>query len=304
MEQLVFRSAFDGRRIIWSRIAAVRPVATLTVVHGMAEHRERYSAFLNAMAQRGISCYIEDHRGHGASAGNLRERGIFGENGASALLSDLRTLQEIAGKETPDVPHWVLGHSMGALAVRAWMREPDFAAEGVILTGNPGYSPAAPSGIKLARAIEKRRGPYARAPFLALGMTIPFWLKAPGRSRNAWICSDPSVVCAYDADPYCGFAFGANGFEALFRLMLTANAPAVPFSDSDMPVFFLSGEKDPCMAGRKRLAEAADLLRACGLKRVETELIPGMRHEILNEKGKTTVWDRIGDLISEGRETV
>ena len=36
--------------------------------------------------------------------------------------------------------------------------------------------------------------------------------------KNAWLCTVPEVVSAYDEDPACGFNFTLNGYQNLFYL--------------------------------------------------------------------------------------
>ena len=46
-----------------------------------------------------------------------------------------------------------------------------------------------------------------------------------------------------------------------------------------------------------QLQQAAELMRRVGYERVDVKLYPGMRHEILNEKDRQTVWDDILKLL-------
>ena len=58
----------------------------------------------------------------------------------------------------------------------------------------------------------------------------------------------------------------------------------------DLPVLFISGDKDPCMSDLDRFDEAVEKMRKAGYRHVSSILYPGMRHEILNETGKERVW--------------
>ena len=71
-EELRFPSA-DGRSTIralvwWPALAAgTRPQGVVQVIHGMAEHVERYGALARLFASRGFVVCGDDHAGHGAS---------------------------------------------------------------------------------------------------------------------------------------------------------------------------------------------------------------------------------------------
>ena len=64
-------------------------------------------------------------------------------------------------------------------------------------------------------------------------------------------------------------------------------------SRPDMPVLFISGEDDPCLLDRRRFDEAVRTMRRAGYTDVQSRLYTSMRHEILNETGKETVWHDI-----------
>ena len=47
------------------------------------------------------------------------------------------------------------------------------------------------------------------------------------------------------------------------------------------------------MISEKDMMKAAGLMKKVGYASAEVRLYPGMRHEILNENGKETVWNDI-----------
>ena len=298
MDTLKIKSEFDGNEIALAKRDVAAPRAILQIVHGMAEHKERYYPFMEYLAGRGIATVIDDHRGHGASAPDARELGYFGPNGAEALLRDLSQISRMIKQMYPGKRLYMLGHSMGALAARAYIQRFGGALSGLIVSGNPGYSSSAPWGIKLAQRAQRRRGTHARCHLLTLGMFAPFYMRAPALSTiNGWVCGDRQVVREYDSDPLCGFEFYANGYEALLTLMTRAYDPKASFANVDMPVKFFSGAKDACMGGEKGLMRAVDQLKAAGFARVDACIYPGMRHEILNERDKMRVYGDMADTL-------
>lgn len=292
MLESVFVSQHDGLRISYAHKHADNTRAVLVIVHGMAEHKERYYPFMEFLAQHGVASVIEDHRGHGKSVQSEADLGYFGEIGADGLLSDILQLTEYAKLKYPDMPVFMLGHSMGALAVRTFIQQHGDMLSGLIVSGNPGFSGAASWGVKLAQKRQHKKGAHARCRLLTMGMFVPFILGS-GKfySRNAWVCSDREVVREYDADPLCGFEFQANGYEALLTLMLRAYAENAPAVNPNMPVRFFSGAKDACMGGKKALDHAVDLLKKAGYNDVTVKLYDNMAHEILNEKERQQVYD-------------
>ena len=287
-----FKSQHDGLNIAFAHRHASNVRAVLVIVHGMAEHKERYYPFMEFLAQNGIASIVEDHRGHGKSIRSAADLGYFGENGADGLLSDIYQLTKYAKLKYPDMPLFMLGHSMGAMAVRAFIQLHGDMLDGLIVSGNPGYSGSAKMGVEMARRAQQKNGPHARCRMLTIGMFAPFILGSRKfYSRNGWVCSDRDVVKAYDADPLCGFEFQANGYEALLTLMLRSYDESAPAPNKGLPVVFMSGEKDACMGGLKGLEHAVEILKSQGYDNISRHTLANMSHEILNEKDKQTVYD-------------
>ncbi len=295
-----FVSDHDGLKISFAHQHADNARAVLVIAHGMAEHKVRYYPFMKYLAENGVASVIEDHRGHGKSVNSADELGYFGENGADGIICDMRKLTEYARLKYPDLPVFMLGHSMGALVVRTFVQKYADMIDGLMISGNPGANSAAAMALKIAQKAQMKRGKFARSRFLTIATLMPFrLLSGKPLSPNGWVCSDEEVVAAYDADPLCGFEFYANGYEALLTLMMRANDKHVPVPDEKLPVRFFSGENDACMGGMKALESAAELLREAGYESVEIKTYPGMAHEILNEKDKQKVYSDMLETMTK-----
>ena len=171
-----FKSQHDGLNIAFAHRHASNVRAVLVIVHGMAEHKERYYPFMEFLAQNGIASIVEDHRGHGKSIRSAADMGYFGENGADGLLSDIYQLTKYAKLKYPDMPLFMLGHSMGAMAVRAFIQLHGDMLDGLIVSGNPGYNGSAKMGVEMARRAQQKKGSHARCRMLSIGMFAPFIL--------------------------------------------------------------------------------------------------------------------------------
>lgn len=60
-----------------------------------------------------------------------------------------------------------------------------------------------------------------------------------------------------------------------------------------LPILYLSGEKDPCIGGRRAFHEAMAFMKSRGYQNVKGHLYPGLRHEILNEDNKEAIYHDI-----------
>jgi len=294
-----FVSEHDGAKISFAHQHADNARAVLVIAHGMAEHKARYYPFMEFLAANGIASVAEDHRGHGKSVASEKDLGYFGENGADGLINDLKQLTEYAMQQYPGMPVFMLGHSMGALAVRTFIQKHGDMLDGLIVSGNPGSNPAAPMARSLAVKAQNKNGKYARSGFLTFATLMPFRLKSGNvSSKNGWICFNNETVARYDADPLCGFEFYANGYEALLTLMINANNPNAAAPNKKLPVRFFSGAKDPCMGNEKALQNAAELLSKAGYTDIDVKTYPNMSHEILNETDRQTVYKDMLDTLN------
>lgn len=290
-EELRFPSA-DGRSTIralvwWPALAAgTRARGVVQVIHGMAEHVERYDALARLFASRGFVVCGDDHAGHGASCdpdgyGCLPARG-----GAEALVADEHTLRRLVTERMgSDAPYLLLGHSLGSYIARVYLAEHGEGLVGVVLSGT-GTLPVAVSwaGHALARLICAVRGEKYRSKLLD-GMGVGGYARAvPGPTGCEWLSHNEKNVATYVADPRCGFMFSAGGYAAVTKL--TARACSLAWArraPHDVPLLFVSGAEDPVGDNGRGVRAAAELARQAGQRHVDMRIYEGMRHEIFNE---------------------
>ena len=103
----------------------IKPRAIVQLVHGMSEHKERYIPFMEYLTDKGYITVIHDHRGHGKSVKHQDDLGFTYGGGAQAMLQDIRTVNRKIYAYYPELPLILMGHSMGSLAVRAFVAEHD-----------------------------------------------------------------------------------------------------------------------------------------------------------------------------------
>ena len=270
-----------------------KPKCIVQLVHGMSEYKERYLPFMSFLADNGCIAFIHDHRGHGRSVRSKEDLGYFYEGGFRGLVDDIyqmtEALKEQFGNELPLI---LFGHSMGSLAVRCYIQNYDKAIDKLIVCGSPSYNPAAGIGVPVAKLVQAFKGGHAHSRLLD-GLTLGGYAKAyPEEGPFAWLNTDPAAVKKYEDDPYCGFPFTANGYVGLVSLTkLTYTKKAFKTEHPDLPIRFFSGEGDPCAVSPEKFQEAVQFLRDCGYKDVDGKMYKNMRHEILNEPGRQTVYD-------------
>lgn len=289
-------SAYDGLKLslLWTEPEGeIKGVVQIS--HGMSENKERYLPFMEYLAAHGYAAVIHDHRGHGKSVRDNGDLGYFYNGGRKGITEDLYQVSCWIQERFGQIPLYLLGHSMGTLVVRNYLKSYDKLPRKVILTGPPSRNSGAGFGLLIAQAEKAILGGRHRSRgihFMAFG---PYAARFSGRkSPSAWICSDPEVVEDYDQSPYCGFIFTADGFRGLFQLLREAyRAKGWKLENPDLPILFLGGQEDPCIGGGRRFVKQLQFLKKVGYRKVTGKLYPGMRHEILNERGKEEVYANI-----------
>ena len=284
MKTMTIQSRADGLPLsVMTVVPEGEPIALVQLAHGMAEHKERYLPLMTKLAENGFACMINDHRGHGKSVQSEADLGYFYENGDTALVDDLKQLSDAFKQEYPNKKLFLVGHSMGSFAVRAYAGKYGDNIDALVVSGSPGYNSAASAALVLIRLIGWVKGERAKSKFLEKLLNGTFAKNFPGDSEFLWLSANRENVRKYEADPLCGFPFTVNGYRALVRLMCAAYDKKTPIRE-DLPVLFLSGEDDPCAPNREGFDAAVQNFRDRGCKQVNGKMYVGLRHEIFNEQ--------------------
>lgn len=272
------------------------PKAIVQMVHGMAEHIDRYDAPARALCDAGYLVVGHTHLGHGPKA---KIQGHFAdEDGWNRLLEDIHRLRTETEKAYPGVPYFILGHSMGSFLTRCYLTEHGEGLRGAVLSGTGWFGAGqVKAGIALTNilcALGQAQKPAPLVDKLAFSSSNkPF---RPNRTNFDWLCRDNAEVDKYIADPYCGFLFTASGYRELFRgLDRLRNMDTLKKMPKELPVYFFGGDSDPVGSLGSGIPKVADQFRAAGLRDVTVKLYPGGRHEMFNEINRTEVYQ---DLIA------
>ena len=245
------------------------PERVLLLVHGVAEHSGRYEHVGSWFAERACAVHAYDQRGHGKSAGFLGHLRRF-----SDYLDDLDAVLRRARERHPELPVFLVGHSMGGLVVAAFARERRPEVAGIAMSGPALCIPANVSPAMLAGA-------------RLLGRLLPR-LRMNAQIDPAGLSRVPEVVRAYVDDPLVfsqiTASFASEVFAAIRR---TGDGGA----DVRLPTLLLHGEADPLCpveASRRFFTQLGGVAK--GLR-----TYPGLLHEIFNEPERERVFD---DLLA------
>ena len=283
-------------------------VGAVVIIHGMCEHKRRYEEFVRFLAEQGYIVTIFDLRGHGGSVRSTEDLGYLYEGGYRAMLSDIGEMvaetKAYAADRTgrSDLPFSMIAHSMGTLCARCYLREHDDELDRLVLLGCPSKANGLKAGLALVKGLIAVKGDRARSETvdrIVGGSFEKAFAGEPG--PYAWTNSDPEQVRIYNEDPLCGYRFTLNGYANLIAMMiLTYTEGGYALRNPELPIRFFSGADDPCAISKEKLGEAIKLLRKAGYNNTKGKRYPGMRHEILREREKETVWADILAFLKDG----
>lgn len=278
-------------------------ICILQIVHGMAEHIERYEGMAQFFAERGILVTGDDHLGHGKSVSGDGLYGYFCEQDpATVVVRDVHRLKKMTQEDYPGIPYVILGHSMGSFILRNYLFRYGTGIEGAIICGTgsrTNFQNLLSQGIAAAAGVVFGERHTAKLiDKLAFG-AYNKRIENPKTSAD-WLCTDEKVVEEYEKDEMCGFTFKVNGFKTLFQLLSRLNKKEnLDKMPNDLPVHFVSGDMDPVGNYGEGVRRAYEDFRRAGMERVSMKLYPGGRHEILNEKNKIQVYEDLYPWIME-----
>jgi alpha-beta hydrolase superfamily lysophospholipase len=272
-----------------------QPKAIVHIIHGMSEHGARYEHFANALNKANYSAYASDLRGHGKTAGGIENIGFFAESdGWNTVIQDIvKITNEIKAKH-PDLPIFILGHSMGSLLARniAYI-EPNLVNGHIFsgTSGHPGWKGVL--GKPMAKAATQILGKRKKSKSLMKATFAGFNKKIENkRTDQDWLTRDDKIVDAYINDPYCSQIFTNQFFYDLATGVLDVSKQSnINKVNKSTPVLFISGEMDPVGKYGKGVLSIFRKFEKAAIQELEIKLFQGGRHEILNEINKEEVYE-------------
>ena len=237
---------------------ATRPRAELLIVHGLAEYADRYRELAGTLADRGISCFAYDQRGHGSRPGTRTHVERFDD-----FVDDLNLEAESLRRRSPGLPLFVWGHSMGSIV-----------AIGAVLTARHRWRGAITSSNSLEVF---RRGPNPLNPLFRLAARVLPRIRVPLGLDARKISTDEAVQRAYADDPLIP---STASLRLIVEFAAACERCRGKASQLTLPWLVVHGEADAIapVQGSRVLFDA--------LQSQDKQLViyPGLRHEVQNER--------------------
>jgi len=247
--------------------------AVVQVIHGLAEHSGRYLNIVNALIPRGYAIYAADHRGHGKSEGLRAYVKKF-----EYYVKDQKTFFDLIKENKPNLPIFLLGHSMGAIIAQMYAVTYPEDLKGLVLSG---------AGTQLGGTGSST---FLRGVTKLLSKIIPKRKIDPKLSKE--ISRDPNVVTAYEDDP---LVFSKITFKLATELMAASMQAKKLISQIRIPTLVQSGSSDKLVLGANELDE----LMSMPDKTIK--IYEGLYHEVYNEliEDRRRVLKDLGDWLDD-----
>jgi alpha-beta hydrolase superfamily lysophospholipase len=134
----------DGLQLYYQHWWLTIPArATLILVHGLGGHSGLFQNVVDVLVPQGYHLYALDLRGHGRSPG---QRGYI--NAWAELRGDVKALFDLVRRDHPDLPQFILGHSVGGAVVLDYGLHHPEGLTGLIIS-NPALSAIGVSPLRL-----------------------------------------------------------------------------------------------------------------------------------------------------------
>jgi alpha-beta hydrolase superfamily lysophospholipase len=299
---LVF-NASDGKKIAYSKVMPnSKPAAVMVIGHGMNDYGGRFELFAQEISKAGAAVYIPDLRGHGDTDPGADRGYLADRDGFNRVVKDLVELGDFASGEQEGAPLFYFGHSFGALVGLVLAANHGRKFKGVMLSAPPAKPDPVLDffGGLVVNAGILLKGAHAPAR-LPRNMTFGQYAKTVPNARTDmdWLTRDEKVVDAYLADPGCNFVCSYSFYKDLIsgvrKVYSEGFLKGIP---ADLPLYLLSGSKDPVI-GMKQGAQAMEkMLRGQGLADLEVKCYEEGRHESLNETNRAEVYSDLVDWFS------
>ncbi|MDA9472374.1 alpha/beta fold hydrolase [Enterococcus sp. 5H] len=282
--------------ICWQPVA--KPIGTVQIIHGMAEYIERYKEFAEYLTGLGYVVVGHDHLGHGESSAS--GTGYFGKGDSVKLvLQDIDYVNVWIERHYPELPHFMLGHSMGSFALRNYLQLYQPNISGAILMGTGKRAAMLSFGLSVTSILNKT-APNTTNEWLDQLTFGDYSKRFPENGRFNWLSKNQENVSNYEADHRMGFTFTNNGFYTLFSLVDGATRKNWAHNvEQELPFLIISGEQDPVGDFGRGPRKVAKELNEAHVKDISLVLFRELRHEILFESEKLEVYKTISQWLNK-----
>lgn len=298
--------------IMWEPDGEV--LGVIQVVHGITEHIMRYEEMAYYFTNRGIAVVGIDLLGHGLSTNNGQKNMYFGGPGSwNYVIDDVNRCFVNIKEMYPDVPYTMLGFSLGSFVVRTYLIDYPGLVDAAILIGTGKTSNleiALAQGI-VKKEIKKYGDDVATDKIRKLTFETYNERFKPNKTPFDWLCLDEEGLEEYINDSLRGENITVGLFrELLSGMKYTADKNNIRKMSQMKPLLLLSGSNDAVGNFGKGVDKTYEDFKNCHMEDVSIKIYEGLRHDILHEKVKFSIfedifnWMKARKLVNEKKEKI
>ncbi len=306
MKKLTLKDSMENEIHIFLYEPKTKPKAILHIIHGASEHFARYGLFAEYMNQHGFLVIGSDILGHGLSTKTTDHVHFADKDGERIAFESVLLVTDHIMAKYPELPHYVLGHSMGEFLARKVLIDRPEVYEKAVWSGSTYVLPLVSfMGRGLANMISALKGPrYVSRLILDMAIDAnPKKMRKRGMIKELdeeWLTHDRLIQDYYHNSPLCGQPFTVKANADMFKWINTVNkVKNLQKIRKDLPILIASGKEDPLSDFGKKIDSLKKIIARAGLVNVRFNTYPEMRHEILNELDKAKVWEDIRLFLEE-----
>ncbi len=272
----------------------------IIICHGMAEHIERYNEFMEYLSVQNFLAIGYNQRGHKDMVESADKCGYMDDrDNFEVLVEDLELVIAHTKQSFPNMPIFIIGHSMGSFVLQRYMQLYGSSINGAILIGsnfNKGLKIT--FGNFISSIITSFKGRQYKSTLIDNACFGNYNKKINNpKTKFDWLSRDEENNKKYMEDEYCGIIFSASYFKDL-----TANFKKIrknfDLTLNELPTYILSGDADPVGDYGKGALLLYEQYKKTGVKDITLKIYKEARHELLNEINKNEVYEDIVKWIN------
>lgn len=256
--------------------------ALVQIIHGAQEHKGRYYELADFLKNHGYTVVLSDIRGHGESISKDIPRGYM--DSLEQVIADQKLISDAIKSLYPGKPLYLYGHSLGSLFARCYLQAHDNEIEKLILSGTVDYRSIVKAGVLLTKLFTLISGKHGQSRLLdhLLGINgkDDSWVSVNAANREKRR-NDPHFFTSYKNAGSLTIAT-SNLYQRAFDRFKCQNP--------DLKILSISGEHDPITGGPRGLEGSMKALIKAGYKNIESKVYKDLRHEVIHEDEKETVF--------------
>ncbi len=301
MENFEFKT-FDGTSLSAYRSIASNEKHVVHFVHGAADRIERYNDFIKYLNDHDISFYGFDNRAHGKSECKTGEHVYLKKEDDKNIVRDVLAFSDYISDRT-EKPMILIGHSMGSFIIRNVAFHTDkYSAYIYVGSGKQNRSLLRAQKALLNSIIRVKGWDHFSRKISDMGMES---MSRAMIKQNMitkpieWLTTDREMFQEDVRDIQLNKKFTVGSYSVLADLIESAQKKEnIKRIDDSVDHIFISGMDDPVGEFGQGIRKVSKWYNKNSNAKIKLILFKGMRHEVLREKDRIKVFDKIYDIIS------